>query len=212
MFIKRLVYLLLIISFPNCVLANVGVPIIFYSYPYMILGLLVVILIEYMYLSDKLDLDKKQLFKTTLKANVISTIIGYPIAWFLYLIGIEFPLMGLIYLIENFAIKNNINFLLTIANSETVQGIAYAAYLGPQASHLSTNIAILMLLIPAFFVSYYLEYITMKSDIKLDKVENLQYLVKRANIYSYIFLAGIVLLIILFDLQEPIMHFIYDKF
>jgi hypothetical protein len=128
------------------ILADAGVPMIFFQLPAMLCGLLPVILAEFFVARKMLIVPPTSAFKGVAVANLISTIIGFPLLWIL-LVVVELCVGG-----------GGAHGLQTIwgrVYAVTVQ----APWLIPYESDLKWMIplAALYLLVPAFFVSVYLE-------------------------------------------------------
>jgi hypothetical protein len=66
--------------------ADIGVPMIFITLPGMLIALIPAILIETYVLSKQLTLTLKSSAKATIWGNVVSTIIGIPVAWFVLVV------------------------------------------------------------------------------------------------------------------------------
>jgi len=128
------------------ILADIGVPMIMLQFPAMIFALVPVIIIEALFASRMLCLQKFRAFRGAGLANIFSTIAGVPLAWFVmvlimlatthgYLYGGRSPLMATLF------------FLLNIA------------WLSPDQRNLYWMVpsAMALLLIPSFFVSVWLE-------------------------------------------------------
>jgi hypothetical protein len=63
-------------------LANAGVPMLFVQAPALIITLPIVILIEALICANYLQIPKKNAFGAATIANLISTVIGFPVLWF----------------------------------------------------------------------------------------------------------------------------------
>src|SRR5436309_6422997 len=70
----------------HALLADVGVPMIFVQWPLMICALLPVIAIEALVVRKRLSLSYGRAFAGAAKANVVSTLVGVPLAWGLMLL------------------------------------------------------------------------------------------------------------------------------
>jgi len=68
-------------------LANMGVPMLLIQMPAMFFALVPVIVVEALFVRARLALPRREAFKAVTAANVLSTIVGIPIAWLVIVIG-----------------------------------------------------------------------------------------------------------------------------
>lgn len=135
--------------------ADAGIPMIFVSLYGMVLLLIPIIVIEGLLCKRWLGLTTWKAIKSNAASNVASTIIGVPLAWAL-MFGVQFGTMSLE---ERFhAIEN---WHSPIAN--VVQIILNSAWISPVVGNSTWPVAaaVLVLLVPFFFVSYGIEYFVM---------------------------------------------------
>jgi hypothetical protein len=78
-----------LILYSHVAIADVGVPMIFLGFPFAALVLVLVILIECWVYSKRLNFGFTQKLKPVAAANLVSTLVGYPLSWAL-LLGLEF--------------------------------------------------------------------------------------------------------------------------
>jgi hypothetical protein len=128
------------------ILADAGVPMIFLEYPAMLCGLLPVILAEFLVARRMLQLSRREALKGVAAANLLSTIVGFPLLWVL-LVVMELCVGG--------GGAHGLSTIWSRIYAVTVQ----APWLIPYESDLKWMIplAALYLLVPAFFASVYLE-------------------------------------------------------
>jgi hypothetical protein len=126
-------------------LADAGLPMIFVTFPLMLLALIPVILVEIRVAEPKLEGASGKPAWAIGVANVVSTIIGVPIAW-AAMLGVEL-------LAANFNLFGNAQRLTAM---DVILG---AAWTGPpdRSDQWIVPAAAMILLIPTFFVSWYLE-------------------------------------------------------
>lgn len=174
--IKKTVYFFLFFAIPFSAYANAGIPMILLGVPFMLLNLIPIILIEYVYYRKRLDVAREKVAIHTVIANLITTIIGYPLSWVLHL-----AVQWTIRIDESMSIDN----LLRVTQVVLFQ----TALLSPRESHLYwlLPVAGMVGLVPAFFVSYFFEKWYLKKT--LDKPTNLISTVWKAHLLSYSFLA-----------------------
>jgi hypothetical protein len=165
--------------------ADAGVPMLFFTLPVMLMLLIPIILLEGFLCKKWLDLTTWEAMKSNAVSNLASTIIGVPVAWAVML-GLEFGAMGLAE--KSHAIDNwhsplaNLIFLLL-----------GSAWIGPpEKDGWLVPAATLVLLIPFFFASYGMEYLVIKFMVGMPEggPPNLAYprvriAVRNANLISY---------------------------
>ena len=185
-------YFLLFAS--NCY-ADAGIPMFIVEVPIILTALIPIIITEIIVFSMTIKSNYKQIILGVSYANILSTLAGYPLTWFLRLIlemGVNIILL-LLYIVGLDKIIN-LDFI-----SNLLFSIFGASWLGEisEKFYWSIPVSALFGLIPAFFVSIYIEHKTIKRFIKEDNPE-LKYLVIKANIISYILL-GMFVFIYLFN-------------
>jgi len=136
-------------------LADAGVPMIFLTFPAMLVLLIPVIVIEGLLCKKWLGLTMAEAMKSNAASNLASTIVGIPVAWSIML-GVEFAAIGI-------ADRSNAiqNWHSPIA--QVIWFLVGSAWIGPPSE---TNLwvipaATLALLVPFFFASYAIEYIVV---------------------------------------------------
>jgi hypothetical protein len=157
---------------PTYLLADVGLPMIFVTYPLMLLALVPVILVEVWVATPKLQGTFGRPAWAIGVANVVSTIIGVPIAW-AAMFGVEL-------LADRLGFFNN-GQRLSLA--DVILGSAWTG--PPDNSHdWIIPLAAMILLIPTFFVSWYLEAIIVEKMVEPEwpVVRNAMF---KANLASY---------------------------
>ena len=171
---------------PLPLLADAGLPMIILAWPAMVVLLNPVVVIEGLLCKKWLGLKTWRAIKTNAVSNLASTIIGIPVAWAV-MAAIEFGAMGLV--AESSALQNwhspiayVISFLLS------------SAWLNPDLGEKAWVIpaATLILLIPFFFASYWIEYLVVRKMVCTPDGEpsNLAYArvrsaVRNANLATY---------------------------
>lgn len=161
-------------------LANVGLPMIFVHGPVFVVGLLPIIVIESMVLKKFLQTKS---FKSCLglvgSANVISTVIGLPLTWFIFVV------------IQMFAGGGG-NMPDDTFWERTYAMIIQAPWQLPYQYDLIWMVprAALVMLVPFFFVSFLIEYLTIKRMISKEEQSGLRPGVFWGNVSSYTCLAS----------------------
>jgi glycopeptide antibiotics resistance protein len=151
---------------------------IFLVMPALGLSLLPIIVIEAVYLGRRLELSTADAVKTSTIANLVSTLVGIPLTWFLLVLVQMFAGGGGAYGINTTAGK-----ILAV----TLQ----AAWLIPYESDMSWMIPVagLVLLIPFFFASWWSEYLVSRKILHKLPAQTLKREVRNANILTYALLA-----------------------
>ena len=72
-----------LLTIPDIACANAGVPMLFLAMPVFAISLIPIIGIEAFYLSKKLNLPGKVAGRTATISNLVSTVAGIPLTWFL---------------------------------------------------------------------------------------------------------------------------------
>ena len=175
----NLIAIVLICSTPLS--ANAGVPVVFFSYPMMILALVPIILIEFFLISKKISADWRPVLKGVIWGNLASTLFGFPLAWFL-LLGLEAATTGMSC---GPGFDTPLKAVLTT--------LFEAAWLCPHDAQLSWLIpsAIFINLFLAYFISIFIEYQILKYFTRFPDTLLLKRMVWRANLISYLALSGL---------------------
>jgi hypothetical protein len=134
-------------------LADAGLPMIMLTLPAMVVALVPVIVIEGLLCKKWLGLTTRQAISSNALSNVASTIVGVPLAWAI-LVGLEFGTMS------SPALQNWNSPLAT-----AVSFVLSSAWIGPVEGSQDWMIpaATLVLLVPFFFASYFVEYQVIRS-------------------------------------------------
>lgn len=135
------------VLFPLPANANTGVPMLFVTWPVMLLALIPIIGVEAYVLSSQLGLSVGVSLKVASIINAASTIVGIPVAWLLLLLAQLFTGGGSIYGIET-------------AWKKFLAVTWQAPWLIPYEDDMDWMVpsAGLALLVPFFFASWWIEY------------------------------------------------------
>lgn len=173
--------------------ADAGIPMIIFTFPEMLLALIPIVFIEALLYRRFLHSKFKLAIIPSLKSNIVSTIAGIPLAWIFHMIAF-YPLMAI------FAPKHNNTIIEKI-----IAAFFTSAWMWPNTSWWGNDKAWMMSfaaiigLIPAYFVSVWIEYkIVQRYFNNLPKNVNLKRVVWKVNAVTYLLLLtfGIALLII----------------
>jgi hypothetical protein len=170
-------------SVPLPLLADVGIPMIFVTLPAMAMLLVPVVVIEGLLCKRWLGVTTWQAIKSNAVSNLASTIIGVPVAW-AAMLAVGYGAMG-IDAVQGWhsPIANVIFFVLTSAWLPPTDR-AHEVWFVPAAA--------LVLLIPFFFASYWIEYFIVRNMVGMPDGQppNLAYprvriAVRNANLVTY---------------------------
>lgn len=138
-------------------LADAGIPMIVLAWPAMLMLLIPVIFVEGLLCKRWLGLTTWQAIKSNAVSNLASTIIGVPIVWAIML-AVEFGIFGTIALVNKSNAIQNWNSPL----ANVVFVLLSSAWLGPTEREWVIPAATLVLLMPFFFASYWIEYFIVR--------------------------------------------------
>jgi hypothetical protein len=166
-------------------LADAGIPMIALTFPLMLMLLIPVIVIEGLLCKKWLGLTNWEAMKSNAVSNLVSTLVGIPLAWAIML-GLQF---GAIASVEkSHFLDSNSPLAIVVAL------LLNSAWIPPAEG---SNVwwipaAILVLLVPFFFASYGIEYLVMAYMIGMPSggPANLEYprirtAVRNANLVTY---------------------------
>ena len=178
-----------LLFYPAIALANAGIPMLMLLWPFSILTLIPVILIETYVIEKHLKLGIRATIKHTTKANLISTFFGVPLVWVLSFIAELIIMFSIISIFDLKSYPSPAMYNL----SEPAQSILITVLTFPWLGGANGNIwiiqlALTLLLTLCFFASYLIErsyFIIKLPKIKKKKISTS---IKIAHIYSYLFL------------------------
>lgn len=164
--------------FPGVAQANAGLPMIILVMPALTLSIIPIIIIEATYISRQLALRNAKATIVVTMSNLASTVVGVPLTW-LILVVIQVGTGG--------GSAYGLDSALGVVLAVTWQ----APWLIPYGPDLDWMIPVagLVLLIPFFFVSWWLEYyVTAKMLTDIEK-SVINHAVRNANLITYGLLA-----------------------
>lgn len=163
---------LMLVSSPSE--ANIGVPMLFITLPWMLGALIPIIFAEAGYLYWKLGTEFWELCRISAIANAVSTVIGIPITW-------------VILVIVSFAFGGSGGRPMKTWKDHFLSVTLYSPWLLPMGNRLHWMIpaSAMFLLIPFFFASWIIEYHTAAFVSKEISREILYNEIFHANLISY---------------------------
>ena len=163
--------------------ANFGTPAIIFSYPAMLASLFVIVPLEAFVIKNFFDRDKslvagyRKILGVSLRANIITSAIGFPVAW-LFLLLIQYILMVLMYELLKPFIYPYILYLV---------GWAWLFPGLPGSENTVITIAFIINLVVAFFLSISWETVIFAKALKGAEIIKIKKAILKANLISYAF-------------------------
>ena len=191
------------LGLPSFARADVGLPIIIVEWPFVILALGPVILVEAAVYRKRLGIPYGKALYPAGIANLVSTFIGYPLAWILRLIGQLVVVLLLSLAMQVLGVPE------TALGGKVVDSLLMvgtgSAWMGPGAEDALWMLpaASLVGLVPAYFVSVYSEAWVLRRMMKGEEKTTTRALSYRANLASYAFLSVIAVVILVRLLLHP---------
>jgi len=170
---RHLVPALLLLASPVAAHADAGIPMLPVTYPLILLYLVPVIAIETVYIRQHMHSRWLNTIAATAGANTLTMLLGYPMIWIL-LTALEFHSTELLNQTHSAALVT----ALTAAWPTPAYGDPWAV-----------PIAFLLLLVPAFLLSAFVEGILLSRLHWLRSERSSTRTVWISNVFSYLFLA-----------------------
>lgn len=156
-----------------------------FAYPVILIFLIPVIAIEAIYLHARLKTSWRATLFATTKANLITMLIGYPLAWVLFL-ALEMAFWGGLTVTR---IGDRLHWTPGPAIAKLMIVATSAAWMGPIHERWAIPFAYVILLIPSFIVSAFVESRLIQRRGWLLSGSPSARTVWQANALSYAFLA-----------------------
>ena len=169
---------------PSVAHADMGLPMIFLAWPGMGVMLVPVIALEVVVLKRALVTPLKRTVVVATASNVLSTVVGVPVTWII-LVALQFLTAG----------SGAVRFDFGTVAGKIFAVTWQASWLMPYESDLywMVPVALLVLLVPFFFVSWLIEYLISRLMMRELQTRVVRRGVLRANLVSYGLLALLVL-------------------
>jgi hypothetical protein len=161
------------------ILANAGIPMLYFHLPAMVLALVPVVGVEWIVAYRQFRIPKRKALKGVLAANCFSTLLGFPLFW----------LIGVLVVVAPGSYLENLIPSDAASVRKIVEVGVGAIWLGPDVSSMRIVQAGLTMLIPAFLVSVFSERWILRSawkDLPSDVIASFSW---RAHFVSYPVLA-----------------------
>ncbi len=182
-----------VIFFPSLAFADIGIPMIFITFPSMLVALVPIILVEAAVYKKSFEIAYKNALMPSFASNLVSTIVGVPLAW------------ALLLSIELLTTQGRSLGIATLLD-KIIAVIVQAGWLVPYEEELYWMIPIAAIVgfIPAFFISVFIEYHIVKIFFKSFDRTKIKRAVWKANIITYIILSF--LLVLFLEMFHRISH------
>lgn len=173
--------LLVLLAFPTIAFANAGLPMLAVVWPMSVPAFIPVVAIESWVVRRALNVSWRVAITQMVKGNLFSTLVGIPLAW-VASVAVEFLLM---HLVMN---ATDSTSYPPHGVGEVGRIILSAPWLGPfrEGSHWIVPLAMIVLLVPFFFASFWTEAWYISRNLCPESPERARQAVWRANAYSYI--------------------------
>ena len=171
----------LLLVFPSIALADAGLPMLAIAWPLSLPAFIPVVALESWIVRRTLNISWRIAITQMVKANVLSTLIGIPLAWAVS-VALELLLM---FIVTNVAGSNSYP---PQGVGEVGRVILSAPWLGPfeQGGYWILPVAMSILLIPFFFVSFWTEAWYVADIVFPTAPEQARRAIWKANLYSYL--------------------------
>jgi len=178
----------LLLLLPSICAADAGLPMIVWVWPAMIVAMIPIIAIETIIFKHALNAPYVKTTWAVSVANVVSTMVGYPLSWFL-LLGVQILTPG-----------GSSGFGTATLWERIASVTAGAAWLAPHESELywMVPVAAMVGLIPAFLISVYLEAFLVGLFFVCERGRTIIRISSNANLVTYLLLEGILVLCLVF--------------
>ncbi len=190
---------ILVIALPRIAAADAGIPMIAFSYPIVLLLFLPIVLIEAAYIRSKMMTTWRTSLIVAGKANLVTTLLGFPLAWVLMFLLEMAGWLFLSPLRDNFP---HFDVALGSVPGRVLLGILSSAWLGPTNSKIAITSAFVFLFVPAFVLSGWIEAKMVVADLNPDDFHTVKRTVWKANLLSYLFLAVVGAVILQYPLSK----------
>ncbi|RJQ42135.1 MAG: hypothetical protein C4550_00425 [Nitrospiraceae bacterium] len=171
---------LIMFAWPSDALANAGLPMLVLAWPGMFISLIPIVILESWYLHSRLKIPFSRSTKIMTIANLESTIIGIPLAW-AAMLALEIG-MGLII--------SSLPFTHTLYNNtfaSVIMTFFSAAWIAPDDKHAywMVPLAFIVLMVPFFFATWWIEYRSVKKQMKDVDFSEIKTTTRNLNLLSY---------------------------
>ena len=161
-------------------LADAGVPMIFLTFPAMLILLTPIVLVEAFLYRKWLRIKTRKAVSYSIWSNIASLILGIPLAWGMMFL-FELSFFGIF--------ESKLDLLAKSPFANVIFLIVGSAWLGPTTTPWIIPAACLVLLIPFYLASYGVEYLVVRILINQEEPHHadrdVRVAVRNANLVSY---------------------------
>ncbi|MFH0898640.1 MAG: hypothetical protein V1855_03610 [bacterium] len=183
----------LLLIIPKIAMADAGVPMLLLTFPAMLIALIPIIVIEAVIISKFLKVGFKKAVGPSSVANILTTIIGFPLSWAL--------LFGLEYLATGGSCGPGFS---TIGKS-IITVIVESAWICPrEQAFWLIPVAAIICLVVAFFISVFYEYVVLKRYFKQCDKQQIKKTVWITNTVTYALLVVACLIYLFVTIQGQV--------
>ena len=165
-----------------------AVPIVYINWLPMVLFFIMVVYIKQAYIKRAVQIQRIKIIWYTFLVNILTTFFFVPLMW-VFIVILQVTLKSLLHIKAISVISQNDSIsLLNILYFITLKSFIYDGELSTVLENVLLTFVILLLYIPAFYMSFYIEYNLLKL---LTKTKNIIFLKKncfKANFVSYLIL------------------------
>lgn len=179
-----------LIAFPSIAFANAGIPMLAILWPLSMLSFIPIVIVESYMLNKITELGFRATFNLVAKSNLLSTIIGIPIAWFACF-AIEMALM--LFFVKIAGTESYPpDFIKALPQSlhDVLAVLLTFPWMGPwrEGGHWIIPFATMLMLVPCFYASFWSERWYLNCKLPNLNKNVISSGVWQANIVSYILL------------------------
>jgi hypothetical protein len=177
----------ILMFFPTAAYADAGIPMLPFAFPVILVFFLPVIAIEATYIRLRLHTKWRNTIAATTKANLITLLLGFPLSWLIFLV-----LEVILWLALTFSgIESHVHWTLSTRVTDFLIVVTSAAWMGPIEDKWAVPVAYVVLLIPSFILSGYVESRLLDRRGWLEYEGRSARTVWQANVLSYLFLGAV---------------------
>ena len=186
----RVLAFVIALSLPSLALANAGLPMLALAWPLHWIALLPVTLLEGELAHRRLEVQRLRGMKVSLVGNLISTLIGVPLAWAAMLAVEAIVGYGVFSFVDDPSISRTMHYVLFPF---------MVAWLGPTNNVWIVYLAFVILAVPFCIASIFIEGKVAKRMLPSVPAASVKAWVKLANVVSYV-------LLVVFSALFPLVH------
>ncbi len=160
---------------PALAFADAGIPMLALIIPGFLVSIIPIIIIESLYIKHRLALTQASAWKTATISNLVSTVAGVPLTWLI------------LFIVEIITMRGGMAYGINTVAGKIIAVTLQAPWLVPYEKDLGWMIptAGIVLLVPFFFVSWWIEYLISKKMLRGSDAKAVKRAVRNANLITY---------------------------